>query len=281
MAETGTQHARFDPERFQRQIAASDLARRYLLGLFIIGYLGTLIGQLAATMIPFGLMTAAVAGWLIATYISARTARLVQHAAQLTSAHAPAPQTESALGEALSRFTLYRTVRILVYHHLAVLRHRQGRFEESSAICSALLSLDDTGMARSLRSTLLMIFAEDRLQLGDLAGAHAAIVNLYNQKLPLVESLQHLMLQMRYEAACGYDDHLLWNLRKKVELLELMPPPACAMCHRLLADAAERRGTKELADHLRRRADLLADPDEAVEMAIDTSDAMPSPHPST
>jgi hypothetical protein len=215
----------------------------------------------ADSSVPNLIIVGSIFGWLAGMWISARTASYVQRVTQLTSAGAAPTETESALGAALDRFTLYRTGRILVYHHFAVLRHRQGRFEESSAICWALLAESENGLARSLRTTLLIMFSEDRLQLHDLAGAHGAIAQLYAQHLSLVETLQLLLLQIRYESACGYDDRLLWNLPRRIELIELMPHGAAGLCHCLLAEAADRTGRADLADWLHRRAELLGAPE--------------------
>lgn len=236
------------------------MIRRYLLVLFITGYFLTLMPGFAESTLPDLIIVGSIFGWLGGMWISARTAGYVQRLIQLSVSGAAPAETESALGAALDRFTLYRTGRILVYHHFAVLRHRQGRFEEASAICSALLAESETGLARSLRTSLLIMFAEDRLQLRDLHGAHIALSQLYAQPLSLVESLQQLLLQIRYESACGYDDRLLWNLPRRLGLIELMPHGAAGMCHRLLADAAERTGRAALSDWLRSRAELLGAP---------------------
>ncbi|QNN25189.1 hypothetical protein HED60_23875 [Planctomycetales bacterium ZRK34] len=254
---------RFDLGRFRRQLALTDIARRYLLVLFITGYFLTLMPGLAESSLPNLIIIGSIFGWLAGMWVSARTAHYVQRLTQMTAAGASLDETESVLGEALGRFTLYRTGRILAYHQFAILRHRQGRFDESSAICSALLAESDAGLAQSLRTTLWIMYAEDRLQLRDLTGVHWAISQLYTCQLSLVETLQLQLLQVRYESACGYDDRLLWNLPRRVELIELMPHGAAALCHHLLADAAARMGHNPLADWLRRRAELLGMPETA------------------
>lgn len=257
-----TANTQFDPQRFERQLAMTDFTRRALLTIFIAGYIGSYLPGFEQARYPYMAMFLAIGGWIAASFASARTARLAQHAARLAGSQAPPEQTESALREVIGRFTLYRAVRLTVYQHLAMLRHRQGRFAESSAICSALLSQDDRQLTASVRTTLTMMFTEDRLQLNDLPGAYGGLASLHQQQLSMVESVQALLLELRYEAACGYDQQLLWNLPARFELIDMMPPPASAMCHRLLAGAAERSGLRQIAAYLRNRAELLVGPEE-------------------
>jgi len=75
--------------------------------------------------------------------------------------------------------------------------------------------------------------------------------------LGLIDSLQRLSLQTQYEVAIGADAAALGGLRQKVELSELMPAAQCGAMHALLAIASQRRGQHEVAQWLRRRAELL------------------------
>ena len=80
------------------------------------------------------------------------------------------------------------------------------------------------------------------------------------RSLSLQETLQLLALQTRYEVICGHDQHALQDVHRKVELSELMPASQCAAVHATLASAAQRQQHSQLANWLRRRAELLAAP---------------------
>ncbi|MBI1368461.1 MAG: hypothetical protein GC162_07375 [Planctomycetes bacterium] len=247
----------FDPTRFSRQLDLSDLVRRAIVGLFIFGWIGSALPTLADTTLPYASMFAGLVGWFIASMYSARTNQFVQRAAELTNAHAPIEQIEHAIAAALPRFTMFRTVRLLIYHQLAALRHRQRRHDESAAIITALLSESAQTPTFSMRTQLLLMLAEDRLAMNDAWGAHAALAGLHQQPITLTESVQVLALQLRYEVGCGFDQLALSQLARRLSLIELMPAPVAAQCHRLLAVAARRTGRIALADYLTERADLM------------------------
>ena len=47
------------------------------------------------------------------------------------------------------------------------------------------------------------MLADSLLELGDLAGAHEALVSLYSQKLTLIEAMNLLVVQLDYESRVG------------------------------------------------------------------------------
>lgn len=245
----------------QRQLEASTWTKRLLIAAFVVGYLGTLLPSAEAANTAMILMTVAMFGWVAGVFVSARTGRLAQHVTQLTAARAPHAQIERAIGAALSRFTLYRTVRIVLYHQLAMLRHRQGRFDEASMICATLLTQSDLGLAGRLRHALMLILAEARLLQHDAPGAYAPLAAMHGlgSDLTLGERVQLLGLQIRYETMSGHDHAALTNLDSKLPMLDLLGPSASGRCQRRLAEAAERTGRTRLAAWLHERADLLDD----------------------
>lgn len=245
----------------QRQLEASTWSKRLLIAAFVVGYFGTLLPSAEAANTALILMTVAMFGWVAGVFVSARTGRLAQQVTQLTAARAPHAQVERAIGAALSRFTLYRTVRIVLYHQLAMLRHQQGRFDEASMICAMLLTQSDLGLAGRLRHALMLILAEARLLQHDAPGAYAPLVAMHRlgSALTLGERVQLLGLQIRYETMSGHDHAALAGLESKLPMLDMLGAAASGRCHRRLAEAAERTGRTRLAEWLHERAELFGD----------------------
>ena len=249
--------AHFDPQRFDRQMAATRLAKVGLFGAVIGGWLlsGSFVGLLG--LVGLILLMTGLAGWLLGNVVSNRTGRLVVSCAQMAAMNPASAEVETAIAQAMKRFTLYRTVRVMLYHQLAVLRHVRNEHAEAVAICHALLSLPNLGMGGSLRNRLLLILADSSLRLNDLPTTWHALSQLAGRPLELTESLQLLEIQTRYEILCGYDRQALQSLENKVATAELLPPMQCANVHRLLGDAAERCGHRQTSHWLHERAELM------------------------
>ena len=109
---------------------------------------------------------------------------------------------------------------------------------------------------------LLLLLVESSLRMGDLATAHAGLMELNRMQLSLIDRLQLLALQTRYEVACGYDTVALFDVDMKVRSAEMMPSPQCGALHAMLAGAAHRVGRANLAHWLRERATLFATEDQ-------------------
>ena len=193
-------------------------------------------------------------GWAVYGLITARVARQLP---QITELIAVDPQqAEAMLATALRRWPLQRSVRLMLYHRLAILRCRSERFAETATICQAVL-IYPLGQARVIKGHLLLMLTESRLYCRDLWGAWQALSSLHHCKLNVTESLQRTSLQTRYEVETGYDAMALEQLEQKIAMAELMPAPQCAAMHAMLATAARRREQTHIADWLRQRAWLL------------------------
>jgi hypothetical protein len=211
----------------------------------------------AASHLAYLLALFVVVGWIA---ISISSARVWQVLARVTALLEHAPQhAETLIADALSRRALHRAVRLLMYHRLAVLRHRQQRFAEAAAICQALLAYN-LGAVRQVRPHLLLLLAECRLLACDLYGAWLALGELAPMELNLIESAQRMALRTRYEIAAGYYQLACQDVRQKVQLSELMPPAQCGALHAMLAFAARHCDHGQLADWLQQRAELLCTP---------------------
>ncbi len=279
-----------------------DSTFRWSLGILLVVFIvagSSVTGGGAGLMV---LMIMLGGGWIWMSLGGARTAQML---AIITAhlEHDPI-HAESLIAQSLRRWPVPRSLRLLLYHRLAVLRHRQQRLGECAAICDALLNYRlgaaDPGAAwrfgqlrgnalapttgphgaassggadaagaigagaspsvatmGSLRSHLLLMLVECRLGLNDLRAAHAALIQLHQGPLGLLETLQRLGLQTRYEIAAGYDALALSRLAEKLELAAIMPAPACAALHAMLIGPAQRLDKPILASWLRRRAELL------------------------
>ncbi|MHB1155338.1 MAG: hypothetical protein ACYC26_00725 [Phycisphaerales bacterium] len=255
----------FRPAAFHRRLAASVAAQRLLLSLFFVGWVFILIPRFTKTHWPDAFILAGLIGWFFANYASSRTARLALESLQLASVEAPTPQVEHVLAQALPRFTLYRNMRYMLHHHLAVLRHRQHRYDESAWIAATLLEQlprrDSLQRVRSshasLRVKLLILLADAALFQQQLPTAYFALRELHTHRLDLTQTMQVLEIQTRYQLAVGQARLALDLLPRKLAITDLMPLPHAVQMHHLLALAADADRRPHTAAYLRRRADLL------------------------
>lgn len=224
-----------------------------------------LVGFFAAMTLDDDGFTAGMLGalivlglWLAMNVISARVSREIPRISALIESDPAA--AEAQLAQALQRRPLVRWVRLMLYQRLAALRHRQRRLGESAAICRALLR-HGVGRGRAARAQVLLMLAEAALEHRDLTQAYFCLIELHRTRLSLVEALQRLALQTRYEVAARHHHAALHAVNQKVQLAEIMPPPQCVAMHAMLATAAAAAGRPELHRWLDDRVQLLADPD--------------------
>lgn len=219
-------------------------------------------GTMATTVVALGLI---VAAWLLLNVNSARISRDLPELTPMIESQ-PA-YAEDRLARHLRAKPLMTWVRLMLYHRLAGLRHRQRRFEESLAIAAAVLQRQRRlGPAREARAHLLLMLAEAAMERRDLISAYHALLQLHYTRLSLVEALQRLALQTRYEVMCGYHQRALHRRDQKVQLAELMPAAQCGAVHAILATAATHTRQEGLAHWLWRRAELLCTAEQLSEL---------------
>ncbi|MEM7624375.1 MAG: hypothetical protein AAF333_01970 [Planctomycetota bacterium] len=245
----------FRPQRMQQQLWVDALLRGGALGALLIAFValvGTGTGGSAAGVLGAVVL---VIGWAVLNRAGAGVARALPQVSATIDQHPGAG--EAVLADLLSRRLLPRWVRLMLYHRLALLRHRQQRYGESAAIAQCLLSADRPGPMGRHRANLLLLLVEARLEMGDTLGAWMALHALAHTPVTLNEALQRMALRARYEVMVGHDDAALHLAEQKVRLAELMPGPQCGAFHALLATAAHRAGRAE--DHRRwwTRVELL------------------------
>ncbi|MFW6032078.1 MAG: hypothetical protein ACOCTI_01730 [Phycisphaeraceae bacterium] len=235
---------------------------------------GLLAGMVAAVAVLFsldstGTIAAAVtivlvmAGWLALNFASAQVMRDLPQLLMLAGAKPAA--AEKRIRAHLARRPLTRWARMMLYHRMAVLRHRQQRFADAAAIARSLLERK-VGLPAKIRPHLLLLLTEASLELGDLGSVHRALARLHGMELNLHETLQHQALLLRYQVTAGHDAAAGSDLGARARLAELLPAPQSGTMHAMLAAAAERTGQVEKARWLRERMELLCTPEQLEEL---------------
>lgn len=246
--------------RFRRDVTLSTIMQWILLvvavGALLAGPL--LDGAIDATFVLLIVGTL----FIILSFRSMRGSRIAADS-PLLIASGQFDAAEQHIAEALSSFSLFKTVKLLSLHHLAMLRHAQRRWGESAMLAQTLLRQRSRSV-RGLNRSARLILADALLEMGDLRGTHQSLVSLYQERLGLGEALNLQALQLDYEMRIGAWDSMLAQLRSKVELSELMPTERSAAAQGMLALAATKRGDAALATWLRGRVELLVDPAELV-----------------
>ncbi len=249
----------FSPQRFDNELWIDMAIRRALVVVVIVAAVCLIAFELTSSPVGLAAVIGLTIGWIGINTISANVWRTIPPITAMIG-HNPAA-AESELAQQLKRRPLMRWVRLMLYHRLASVRHRQHRFHESAAICQAVLS-QPLGPARKQRGPILLMLTEARLHCNDLAGAYTALLELHTEPQTLVESLQRLTLQTRYEVLAGHDRAALIGVKQKLLLSELMPAEHCGAMHAMLTTSATRTGQLELADWLWRRSNLLCSPEQ-------------------
>ena len=251
----------FSPEALRRQLVIDGglwwLFRIVLLAVLCFALIdsgrreGSGIGLSVALVVLVGL-------WMVYSLMSARVARQIPRITEMIETESD--DADLALAGALGRRPLQQSLRLLLYHRLAMLRHRRRRFGEVAAICQEVLA-HRLGAARMIRPHLLLMLVESRLECGDQWGTWAALGQLRRCRLSLMQLIQLTALQTRYEVGNGYFTQALHELSQKLALIELMPAPQCGLLHAILAVAARNSSQQATADWLQRRAELLCGPE--------------------
>lgn len=258
----------YEPKVFQRQMRLDALVR-WSIVVAVVAYVMVAVfaeafGANESSVLSILILLVLGGAWVAA---SLNSAKVWQRLGGITAMLEQSPKAaEREIAWCLRRWPLHRAVRLLVYHRLAVLRHRQQRFAEAAAICQAVLAWP-LGAAEQARPHLLLMLVEAKLECGDLVGAYHGLLGLYRARLSFMESLQRMALQIRYQLTAGYDDLTLQGIGHKIQLAEMMPAPQCGVMHAMLALAAKRAKRGELAKWLQRRADLLCWPQQLKTLA--------------
>ncbi len=206
---------------------------------------------------PFLVMIAGAGLWMALTFYNVRGSSMAADS-PLLIATGQFDEAEQEIEKVIRSFWLFRPVKLMSIHHLAVLRHAKRQWRDSVLLSQALLKQRLSTMPAIARTTRLML-ADSLLELGDLAGADQALMTLYTQKVTLSEAMNLLVVQLEYESRVGAWASMFHNIRYKVQLAELMPASSAARTQALLAVAARNLGQTDWSEWLRRRAELLAD----------------------
>ncbi|HEY4972959.1 MAG TPA: hypothetical protein VII41_05080 [Steroidobacteraceae bacterium] len=211
-----------------------------------------------AEFVAVAVLVGVGAMWMVLSFRSLRGSRSAADSSTLIAA-GQFELAEKSIAESLDSFSIFRTVKLMSLHHLAMLRHAQSRWQESALLCQAVLMQKPKVISGLDRSSRLLL-ADSLLELGDLRGVHENLMRLYNQRLTLREALNLLVVQMDYLARISAWEPMLWQVGTKVQMAELLPTVQSARTQALMALAAKKTGQMDWSDWLRRRAELLSDP---------------------
>lgn len=245
----------FSPSRLHRELALDGAIRTVGMGALFLAFFVLLSVGLNGSTLTVALALGIVLGWVGLSAVGAKVVQALPGLPALIEAHPGAG--ESKLADLLRKRALPRWVRLMLMYRLAMLRHRQQQFVESSAIAQTLLTTPRPGPAASHRAHLLLLLAEARLEMRDAPGAWLALVELSRTPLGLTEALQRMALRTRYELLVGEFAQTLAGIEQKSRLAELMPAPQCGALHAMLAAAAQKSGRDDWFDHLWPRVELL------------------------
>jgi hypothetical protein len=248
--------------RFRRDVTLGTLLRGLLLIAAVVAMGLSLVHamKLHGTVMLFGVG----ALWVVLSYRSVQGTRLAAESPSLI-ASGDLEAAEEQVERALRSFSLFRSAKLLSLHHLALLRHAQGRWRDSAMLCRTLLS-QRLGSMRSISKPSRLLLADALLEMGDVREAYLVISDLYRERLSLGESMSLLLVQLDYESRIGAWQAMLprGGSYKRLELAELMPATNAAKAQALMALAARRLGREDWAAWLRLRAELLAEPKDLV-----------------
>ncbi|MGA2497116.1 MAG: hypothetical protein ABSH20_05215 [Tepidisphaeraceae bacterium] len=248
-------------DRFRRDLTISAIVRRGLIGAAAVCLVLELIPM--PRMISGAVLMMVVVGiWVALSYRSARGTRLAAITPQLI-ASGNLPQAEQFIHDALSSFSLFRSVKLRSLHQLAVLRHAQERWGECAMLCRELLQQRMGPLTPLTRSTRL-ILASSLLEIGDVAGTYMPLTSLYAERLSLGEALELTSVQLDYLARLGQWSAMLSGLKQKLAMVELMSPARSAMSQAMLCLAAAKAGTPELMAWLKLRVEAIGEPGELI-----------------
>jgi hypothetical protein len=214
--------------RTRRDLVLGTAVKWTLLGTAVLAVLLQPIlgpGSNAATALLF--VVGAV--WIVLTYRSMRSSRLAADSSSLIAA-GQFDAAEQQIAQGVRSFSISRMVKLMNLHQLAMLRHAQNRWQESAALCRAVLRQKAAEQGEMGRSSRLML-AEALLELGDLHGTYQNLMKLYEQRLTLREALSLLGVQLDYMARVGAWQAMMSGLPQRVELAELLPTMPAAKAH--------------------------------------------------
>ena len=240
--------------RFRRDLTFGRVVR----GLFAVAFVATLLLPLTGLRLdPMFVLPVIACVFLVLSVGSVKGSRLITDSPSLIAA-GQFDEAERRIDQALRGFSLFRHVKVLGLHHLALLRHAQRNWDESAMLCRALLG-QKLGTLQGLGKPARLMLADALLEMGDVRGAGEAIADLFRQRLSLAEVLKLLAVQLDYQARVGAWGEMASGITAKVQLADLMPAQSAARSQALLALAAKHAGRDDWSQWLRRRAELLAD----------------------
>lgn len=240
--------------RTRRDLTLAALVRWTMIGIVVFALFGqSLLDRAGITAMT--VLMVVLAGWLVLSFRSVRGSRMAADSGSLIAA-GQFDLAEQQIAQAIQSFSIFRTMKLMSLHRLAMLRHAQSRWQEAALLSRALLTQKPAARA-GLDGSSRLILAESLLELGDVQGAYENIGRLYEQRLSLREALRLMSVQLDYQARVGAWDQMIQQIATKVQMAELLPTAHAARAQAQLALAARKTGRADWSDWLRRRVELL------------------------
>ncbi len=242
--------------RFRRDVTVST-ALKAVLGAAAGLVLALHFVPLGRRLDPTFLLMCLGAVWLTLWYRTMKGSRAAAESSSLI-ASGRLEQAEAQIEQSLRSFSMSRAIKSMSLLNLALVRLAQKRWPDAALLCREVLSAKK-GTPEHLSKSSRLMLADSLLEMGDLRGAHEALLGLYNHRLTLNEALNLLRVQTEYLARIEAWEPLLQGAADKVQLAELMPANNAARVQAFLALAAKRTGRADWANWLRQRVELLGD----------------------
>lgn len=168
-------------------------------------------------------------------------------------------EAERQIEQAISGFSVLRSVKLLSLHQLAVLRMAQRNWADAAQLSRALAG-HRHGKDPSLQRASMLVLGGAAVRLGDLQEAYRVVVTLRGMALALDEQLTLLLVESAYLAKIGAWNELVHGIDAKARLAELMPTEVAAQTQGYLALGARHAGRVDWESYLVHRCGLLMEP---------------------
>jgi len=247
--------------RARSQMRAALLLQGLLLAaIFSAGFLSASGLKISKVDAGTAVLVAALGLWLLAVAVSMKQNRFVQYATSLIS-NGMMAEAMPYLHEALTRFSIFRSAKLLAYQHLAAISHWRGDYRSAAKLCREVLRYR-IARRKGLANMACLILADACMEMNDLDGAAEALSNLNQDSLRLTEQVQLLPVLLRWQVATARFEDAVADLPVKVRLAELLDAERASLSCLLMSYAARKCGMDDAWPFLLRRAAVYHDLEE-------------------
>lgn len=168
-------------------------------------------------------------------------------------------EAQKQIEQAIGRFGVLRSVKLLSLHQLAVVKAAQRQYRDALDLSRAILQYR-LPKDQAMRRASLLLLAGSAVECEQYTEAFAAMTRLRSMPLALDEQLSLLVAETNYMGRLGAWNEMAVSLSEKAKLAELMPTETSAQVQAWLALAARKTGNVQWEQYLVRRCGLLVEP---------------------